>query len=250
MRRTKSGGYHITSTGQGLLAALGLLLVGFGVFTARVTLGAGGGGAAVVVSAVAAAASSSFSSIFFQSRSLLQQQEEDEERPDPRCSQPSRVTGPCRGAIPRWTYDQATGSCAQFTWGGCARGEDQQDAVANRFESEAECRAACEGEDDGAGALAATPTMPTTAAKGSATPPPPPPPPSAINVTSLPPSRLLADETEEEYLGGGGGGGSGQGADADADDNAAAAPAGAGRGLASASAALLAMAAMATAIVV
>ena len=53
------------------------------------------------------------------------------------CEQP-KEPGPCRGAIPAFWYNSATGECEPFTYGGC-QGND------NRFASADECRDTCGG---------------------------------------------------------------------------------------------------------
>ncbi|KAM4565831.1 kunitz-type protease inhibitor 2 [Odontesthes bonariensis] len=47
-------------------------------------------------------------------------------------------TGPCRAALPRWFYNQKTGSCQSFIYGGC-RGNK------NNYQSEDSCKATCTG---------------------------------------------------------------------------------------------------------
>jgi len=51
------------------------------------------------------------------------------------CSQPSGITGPCKAAVPRWTFDKERG-CQRFTYGGCA-------GNANNFYTRAECLKTC-----------------------------------------------------------------------------------------------------------
>merc|ERR1712000_402908 len=52
------------------------------------------------------------------------------------CQQPAGVTGPCRAAMPRFTYNARTASCQRFTYGGCAGNE-------NNFVTQAECERTC-----------------------------------------------------------------------------------------------------------
>jgi hypothetical protein len=55
-------------------------------------------------------------------------------------------SGMCRAAIPRWHHDAASGTCKQFTYGGCG-------GNANNFETQAECEQAC-GVSPGGGGTA------------------------------------------------------------------------------------------------
>lgn len=55
-----------------------------------------------------------------------------------RCNQPKQV-GPCESAVDRYYYDQATGQCATFVWGGCS-------ANPNNFATLQECQGACVDE--------------------------------------------------------------------------------------------------------
>ncbi|XP_023020991.2 kunitz-type serine protease inhibitor 4 [Leptinotarsa decemlineata] len=49
-----------------------------------------------------------------------------------------KLTGECRAHMQRWRYDPATGTCDQFTYGGC-RGNE------NNFITEEACMATCSG---------------------------------------------------------------------------------------------------------
>ncbi|KAK6180449.1 hypothetical protein SNE40_012601 [Patella caerulea] len=49
-----------------------------------------------------------------------------------------KVTGPCRGAFPRYYYNTRTNECTKFIYGGCQGNE-------NRFRSEDECEHTCQG---------------------------------------------------------------------------------------------------------
>jgi hypothetical protein len=51
------------------------------------------------------------------------------------CAQPVDP-GPCEAAFPRWAFDPQTGTCGQFTWGGCG-------GNTNNFVTEAACAATC-----------------------------------------------------------------------------------------------------------
>ena len=51
------------------------------------------------------------------------------------CSQPI-TPGNCRGYFPRYGFDQATGQCKSFVYGGCG-------GNSNNFETLEDCKAAC-----------------------------------------------------------------------------------------------------------
>jgi len=51
------------------------------------------------------------------------------------CDLPVEV-GPCRASVPSYYFDQSTGRCTAFLYGGCQ-------GNANRFESEESCQRAC-----------------------------------------------------------------------------------------------------------
>jgi hypothetical protein len=53
------------------------------------------------------------------------------------CGLPAADAGPCKAALPRWTYDAATGACRRFVYGGCA-------GNANNFETREACERQCE----------------------------------------------------------------------------------------------------------
>ena len=53
------------------------------------------------------------------------------------CLEP-RDGGPCGAAFPYYYYDSTTGQCTLFLWGGCG-------GNGNRYQTEADCEAACEG---------------------------------------------------------------------------------------------------------
>ncbi len=53
--------------------------------------------------------------------------------------------GNCDGAITRWAFNAATGQCETFSHGGCEDGND------NRFETEEECMATCQGDQQCSG---------------------------------------------------------------------------------------------------
>jgi len=56
------------------------------------------------------------------------------------CELPT-VVGPCDAAIPRFSYNAATGECESFTYGGCGGNE-------NNFESIDECLSECDDEPE------------------------------------------------------------------------------------------------------
>ncbi|KAF8763253.1 PI-actitoxin-Axm2a like protein [Argiope bruennichi] len=47
-----------------------------------------------------------------------------------------KKTGPCRASVPSWYYNQETGKCERFTYGGCQ-------GNGNRYSSEEECKSNC-----------------------------------------------------------------------------------------------------------
>lgn len=57
--------------------------------------------------------------------------------PPSACGLPAADAGPCKAAIPRWTYDAATGACRRFVYGGCG-------GNANNFETQEACERGCE----------------------------------------------------------------------------------------------------------
>lgn len=56
-----------------------------------------------------------------------------------RCSQAVDI-GPCDSVVPSWFYNSTSGECEMFNYGGCEGNE-------NRFETERECQAECEGKE-------------------------------------------------------------------------------------------------------
>ncbi|UYV74460.1 hypothetical protein LAZ67_11003605 [Cordylochernes scorpioides] len=101
---------------------------------------------------------------------------------DPCCLPPD--SGPCDAIFKRWFHDCETGTCRNFTYGGCG-------GNANNFVTEGECRAQCGGvETPGLSAgVVGTPPPPTTspvvvpnAAYCKAPPTSTPCPPGATNV--------------------------------------------------------------------
>ena len=73
-------------------------------------------------------------------------------KPAPQCALFPGDAGPCKGAIPQWTYEEetniqgtaasATRKCIEFTYGGC-------DGNKNKFDSKLECEMACIGQGVG-----------------------------------------------------------------------------------------------------
>ena len=51
------------------------------------------------------------------------------------CNLPKKI-GPCKARKPRFYYDQKTGSCRRFFWGGCQ-------ANGNNFKTEEMCKGVC-----------------------------------------------------------------------------------------------------------
>ncbi|XP_077521929.1 BPTI/Kunitz domain-containing protein-like isoform X1 [Amblyomma americanum] len=51
------------------------------------------------------------------------------------CKRPAE-TGPCRARIPKWGYEQKSGLCKYFIYGGCGGNK-------NRFDSEKDCLGTC-----------------------------------------------------------------------------------------------------------
>ena len=58
-------------------------------------------------------------------------------RPE-RCKQAKKI-GPCKAAMPMYYFDRLTGTCAEFTYGGCMGNE-------NRFLTRQECEKTCQGK--------------------------------------------------------------------------------------------------------
>eukprot|EP00892_Ulva_mutabilis_P009510 jgi/Ulvmu1/6931/UM032_0009.1 len=62
-------------------------------------------------------------------------------KPDPEpesvCDLPPAVTGKCKAAFRRWTFNATSGSCERFVYGGCG-------GNGNRFETEQACMAECD----------------------------------------------------------------------------------------------------------
>lgn len=55
------------------------------------------------------------------------------------CSQAVDI-GTCDSVVPSWFYNSTSGECEMFNYGGCGGNE-------NRFETERECQAECEGKE-------------------------------------------------------------------------------------------------------
>jgi hypothetical protein len=190
-----SPGLHLTIRGL-LLALLLLLGAGSAVFGARRS----GGSALDLILAVgpdnAPKPEPKTPSPATSGRGLLQSQQEQVAAMAAAaasvCALPPRVIGVCRGAVPRYSYDPATGRCEPYTWGGC--GED----VDNRFDELRKCQEACErgpatATGGGKGIVSSWPS-PSPSSSSSAD--------KSINVTTLPsqavpPPRVLVDETEQ-----------------------------------------------------
>jgi hypothetical protein len=206
MRRSSlaPGGYHLTAFGRGLLAALlllGALVVaaprGGSVLASVRGGGVGDGPGSPAFAALPHHGREAQNHTLQQdpfaittARALLEQQPSA----DRACSLPPRATGPCRGALARYSFDQQTGKCELFSWGGCDRRGQGAEAgeeggggsIANRWSSEQACREACvEVVEEGA---AAGPTTWPDAVKAL---------PSTINVTTLPATRVLASQVHE-----------------------------------------------------
>lgn len=65
--------------------------------------------------------------------------------------------GPCRGTIPRWTFDPTTQTCKTFLYGGCQ-------GNGNNFASSAECSQVCGGTPVTVSSRIVAPPKTTTAA--------------------------------------------------------------------------------------
>ncbi|GBL76652.1 hypothetical protein AVEN_107637-1 [Araneus ventricosus] len=51
------------------------------------------------------------------------------------CMEP-KDSGPCMALFPRWFYNQQTGQCEEFTYGGCSGNK-------NNFKTKNDCEKAC-----------------------------------------------------------------------------------------------------------
>ncbi|CAL8109969.1 unnamed protein product [Orchesella dallaii] len=60
---------------------------------------------------------------------------EPEPEPYDPCLDGKKV-GPCKGRVPRFFFNQATGSCERFSWGGCSK-------TGNNFKELTECETSC-----------------------------------------------------------------------------------------------------------
>jgi len=58
-------------------------------------------------------------------------------KPKKMCDEPKSVTGQCRAAKPKWTFDKDSGKCKFFIYGGCG-------ATRNMFRSKKECQRECD----------------------------------------------------------------------------------------------------------
>ena len=58
-----------------------------------------------------------------------------------KCTAEPFVVGPCRAAMPRWSYNAKSGACEEFVYGGCG-------GSANNFNSQKECEGECGNAPD------------------------------------------------------------------------------------------------------
>ncbi|KAH8241119.1 hypothetical protein KR026_012424 [Drosophila bipectinata] len=59
------------------------------------------------------------------------------QRKNPICAEEFAVRGgPCRGLIPSWSYNQASGECEPFNYNGCHGSK-------NRFDNQEDCEKNC-----------------------------------------------------------------------------------------------------------
>ncbi|CAL1298876.1 unnamed protein product [Larinioides sclopetarius] len=61
-------------------------------------------------------------------------------REEKSCIDPPEV-GPCRAIMPKWYYNQQTGNCHEFLYGGCQ-------GNGNKYSSEEECLQYCGADND------------------------------------------------------------------------------------------------------